>query len=615
VKHWITSREALVEKIFLLLVFCLLFVSSLKSGDTEIFLSLKRDSTSYQLPYSYGSSVEHYKVKEDKITDSLKLSPSVFVKENSEDYGVSLISIRGFTSNQTSVVYDGFKFPKDLTQTYDLSILPPASSSEVYLLKGGWSSVYGSDSEGGVVAIKTQDLKPNTQTAVLNVERGSYNSDRYYIKSGFSKDKFFIITEAENYSSNGFQENSSANKNSLIMKLGYDFDDYGKLTLSGFGVKLKTDLPSGTPVDVSQFNGKREKKANTPYDWQDNENIFLSFKHQLEIDDTKLTISYARNNITKNAYQWSALTNIKTYSDDFMLNMSFNQLNLGFELDKNYLRSDDYGNHSIENYGYFINSNKNIGSDLKVYWYLRYDNNKNYSDVLSHRFATEYFLTEDISLSYAVSKSWRSPSFADIYGSQIYWIPPNPYIKPEKSLGNELSMKLSLNNFELTVSGYYYDITDKISYDPLTYRAVNLAEGYNKGIEGLSSYNIDLFKFSIGGNIMRVMGRESGGYKTLPYIPEYKFVFITQYQNIKLFDIVFKTERYGKYFTMPEKKGKEVPSYTISSISITRKISDLKIFLSVDNIFNERYATNADSFNGYFPGKPRNINAGASINF
>ena len=167
-----------MKKIELLLLSFLSFISVIKGGESEIFFSLEKQTTSYELPFVYNSYVERYRIKEGKLSNSLNSSPSVFIKENSKDYGVSLISIRGFSSNQTSVVYDGFKLPKDLTRTYDISVLPPAYYSDLYLLKGGWSAVYGSDSEGGVIAIKTQDLKPDTQIAVLDMEYGSYNAER-----------------------------------------------------------------------------------------------------------------------------------------------------------------------------------------------------------------------------------------------------------------------------------------------------------------------------------------------------------------------------------------------------------------------------------------------------
>ncbi|MCX7641633.1 MAG: TonB-dependent receptor plug domain-containing protein, partial [Elusimicrobiales bacterium] len=94
---------------------------------TEIYLLLSKNvSNSYESPIHKIPEIEVISNIENnkKISDIISISPSVIIKNNTSNYGLSLPSLRGFSSNQTVVVYDGVKLPKDITSTYDLSILP-----------------------------------------------------------------------------------------------------------------------------------------------------------------------------------------------------------------------------------------------------------------------------------------------------------------------------------------------------------------------------------------------------------------------------------------------------------------------------------------------------------
>ncbi|MEF3281010.1 MAG: TonB-dependent receptor [Elusimicrobiota bacterium] len=586
----------------------------------EVFFSLERkiDDKKYSyLPY-YGSYVEHYKSDGD-VLKSIDDSASIFIKKTNENYGVSTLFIRGFSSNHSAVIYDDIKLPKDITGVYDMSLLPPLYNSEVYLLKGGWSALYGVDSSAGAIALKSLDIKENDQVALLKAEFGDYDTKRYSLVSGFSKDKFSIITSAENYFSDGFQENSTSNKNSLSIKISYDFGTFGKTVLSGFGVSLKTGIPSGTPYDISEFDGKKEKKANTPDDWMSNENVFLSARHTVKFEDGAINLSYARSNLIREAYQWSSLTKIKTFSDVFLLNGNFKNFGYGAEFQADYLRSNKYGNHSMKNIGYFINGKFNLSSKIDLFAYLRYDDSKAYSDVLSPK-AIIRWVSENGStiVSYSASKSWRSPTFADRYGNSSWGIPENPDIKPEKSVGNELNVKLIFDKIDFSIGGYYYDITDRIMLDSSqSYKAVNLAKGYVRGIDISASYSYHPFVISISNSYIKSMGKDvgEGSYKRMPYVPHNKNVFDVKYLNHKLFDVDFRLENIGSYYTAIGETGKKVPGYILGLLELSKKLSNLDLFVTISNLFNKRYALTADSWNGYYPGSPRRVDIGMRITF
>ncbi len=587
---------------------------------SEIFLVVVKEQKQ-EYNYIYSDILSAVKLQNTKnISSTLNNSPSIILRENTQNFGLTLPSIRGFSSNQTAVVYDGVKLPKDITSTYDLSILPTSNINNIYLLPGGWSAVFGSNAEGGVIAIKTIDLKKDENIIDFTSSYGSYDKKHYILTSGVSKKNITLLTTLENYSSDGFQENSYARKNSLTSKLTYDFANYGKTTLNIFGVNLKRGLPSGTPIDIKDFNGEKEKKANRLTDWQRDENLFLNIKHNFNINEFENDFSYSRNNLTREAYQFSSLTKIKTYSDNFIFSTKINGITAGVEVEKLTLRSNDYGNHEIKNTGYFASKNFNLTERLNSSVYLRYDDNKNYQNFLSPKLISYYKIDEKTRISYSVGRAFRAPNFADIYGSPSYLYDPNPNIKPEKSLSNEIGFEYK-DKITLYISAYYYDIDDKITiyFDPNTQRSksVNLAKGYNKGIEINTSYPLSgNFEITLSGTIIDAKGKnkDEGSYKRLAYTPQYKISSILS-ADIYGFKSSLKTISVGKQYSGINMTGKIIPSYTVSSLSISRKIENLNIEFTMENIFNKRYATTADIFNGYYPANPRNYSLSLSLTF
>ena len=112
-----------------------------------------------------------------------------------------------------------------------------------------------------MVALKSETLKDEKLVDLFS-EFGPYSTHRYVFKTWVSKDGVSLLLSGEDYKSDGFQQNSYANKQSFTGKLTIGKDD-NKLTLNTFLVDLDRGLPSGTPVDIKSFNGEREKKANS----------------------------------------------------------------------------------------------------------------------------------------------------------------------------------------------------------------------------------------------------------------------------------------------------------------------------------------------------------------
>ena len=186
-------------------------------------------------------------------------------------------------------------------------------------------------------------------------------------------------------------------------------------------------------------------------------------------------------------------------------------------------------------------------------------------------------------------------------------------------MSNEISISYS-GNINAIVSAYYYDIDYKITIltDPSTWhsKSVNLAKVYNKGVEASLGYSYKEFYINLGGSLMDIKGKNvgSGSYKKLAYSPDYKLSFGAGYKS-NSFEFALNTIRVGDQYSNIDKTGKLIPSYTVTDISASKSFGNLKLFAKINNVFNERYSTTADIYNGYYPANPRNLFAGLSLKF
>jgi len=87
--------------------------------------------------------------------------PSVTnTSNNPSNGGQANVELRGLGTQRTLVLLDGRRVvPSNGTGVVDLNLLPPALISNVEIITGGASAVYGSDAVAGVVNFKTKDIE------------------------------------------------------------------------------------------------------------------------------------------------------------------------------------------------------------------------------------------------------------------------------------------------------------------------------------------------------------------------------------------------------------------------------------------------------------------------
>lgn len=204
------------------------------------------------------------------LSESLTSVPGLQV-QNRQNYAQDLqLSIRGFGSRTTygirgiRLYVDGIPatMPDGQGQTSNIDI---SSVQNIEVLRGPFSALYGNAS-GGVMNVSTE-TGHEPPTIEASSYYGSFGSWRYGLKAtgalgdGTQRGDVDYTVSTTRFTTHGYRDRSSAQKNLANAKLGVRMDDTSKLTLIFNSVESKADDPGGLTESEWQANPQQSPRA------------------------------------------------------------------------------------------------------------------------------------------------------------------------------------------------------------------------------------------------------------------------------------------------------------------------------------------------------------------
>ena len=237
--------------------------------------------------------------------------------------------VRGADSGKVLVLLDGMRLndPSTTNGTALLDTLTTSNIEQIEIIKGGMSSIWGSNASAGVINIITKQPKDGTRGSV-SLQYGSYDTKALDADISYQNNKFSAQLLASYLDTEGIsalvpqdaEADGYTNKN-INLKLGYKFDESNRVILnfnridndSGYDVGSANDTIStttsqqdnmalnyyftkddySTTLQVSK--GKYDREATDPYDGisvykSDIEEY--SLVNSLKYQDGKITIGF-----------------------------------------------------------------------------------------------------------------------------------------------------------------------------------------------------------------------------------------------------------------------------------------------------------------------------------
>lgn len=485
----------------------------------------------------------------------------------SNGINVNSLSIRGSSDvagggigNRVLLLLDGRPSLTGDSKGALWSLIPVSIIERTEVVKGAFSSLYGSSAIGGVVNVITKKPTYKPLTSV-NMNYGFYEKLPDSLKF---TDKLLSFTGADITHSNTMR------KFSYLLNLNYlkndghaqqtDYDFYGltgkftydlltnrdlEVTLqytnssSGFPHYWKKDAGSiADPYQVADYYvGDNIDKKTQSYDLYYRAIPNASSKYTTRFYYYYLNSNsfYNPNNPVSRLFSDSGQglnTYINSYNIgnisqvDFQLSKS-NYLIGGFDFQMNIVKSDPeeilYGNQQMNNFGLFAQDQMRLISDKKGNEILtstagaRIDYNKVISGIESFQLSPKisFIYTPVINGMFSNSafrvlagRAFRAPSIAEIYfkkelfgGFEFIY---NPNLKPEEMISLEIGYKKQyLSRFTFDVSAYFNDYENLIQYVNVgtsiygPFQVKNVAKAQMKGFEIFLDYNS---KLSFNGN-------------------------------------------------------------------------------------------------------------------
>jgi len=558
-----------------------LTIEDLKTTSLNIFLtpagieiekinvtSTKTEVTLQQTPSSISVVTSEDISKKNILTFSNVLEQVQGVTLNrSSGINVNSMSIRGSSDvagggigNRVLLLLDGRPSLTGDSKGALWSLIPVSIIERTEVVKGAFSSLYGSSAIGGVVNVITKKPTYNSSTS-MNLSYGFY--EKLNDSLSFTND-LLSFTTADIIHSN------TVNKFSYLLNLNYnsndghsqqtDYDFYsgiGKLTYDLFGNR---DLEATLQYTKSNsgFPHYWRKDAGSVADPYKVAEYYIGDKIQKETQSYDLfyrAIPNSNSKYTTRFYYYYLYSNsyynpnnpvsiefadtgkgLNTYIDSYnignitQVDFQFGRDNYfvsGIDFQMNIVDSDPqeilYGNQQMNNFGIFAQDQYKIVKDkmgnsiLEATLGARIDFNKVVSGIESSEISpklsfvyspdTENQVFKNTAYRFLIGRAFRAPSIAEIYfkkelfgGFDFLY---NPNLQPEQMVSAEIGLRKQFTTrFTFDMAFFFNQYENLIQYVNTSssiygpFQVQNIANSQIKGFEFSLDYNSSLKLFN-----------------------------------------------------------------------------------------------------------------------
>ena len=485
----------------------------------------------------------------------------------------SQINIRGVPGeNRVLVLADGLPLNEASTRFASINEIPLSSIKQVEVIRGPFSSLYGTDAFGGVINIITKgDLEEPGLGAHAGLGNFGYYSVGADAGGGSGAIKYRIDLEnrsVDNYLARDYaidrRYDYATEKyiDTRSMPRNYDYSDskiLGKLSvdvgsdssLSLYGRYFQSDMGYGQkdlspiyPTPEDNVTKMRTALAggmlNATYSPTLDLRIGGYFRHQtrelLGLDLLRMdgeTQVYSRSYSESASDEWQA-----ECGGDLQIGKS-HTVSGGVEVRRSSIdfsplresasNADFPGavgaqNHVIDT-GLFVQDEVKIGSKLKIIGGLRYDHDSAFGSAASPRASAMYVLSDLTTVRASVGRAFRAPTLVELFQPPLSFgyvtFNSNPDLKPEHIWSTDMEIE---HKFSKTISGrvglFYNDMDDLISDQAsgAVLTNVNIDQARSEGVEASAHWSMtDFARLSFSYTFQKAEDKNTGN--DLEYIP------------------------------------------------------------------------------------------------
>jgi len=511
--------------------------------------------------------------------------------------------VRGADSGKVLVLLDGMRLndPSTTNGTALLDSLTTSNIEQIEIIKGGASSIWGSNASAGVINIITKEAKDGIHGS-LALNYGSYKTRGTDADLSYSDEKITAQVLASYLKTDGFsalaprsaEEDSYENKNYNI-KFGYAFDANNKLNLSYN--RIKTDTEYDDSFSVSQaddaFSHATSDQTNYALDY-----LFTLDNYSATLDASKgeydrdyFTTGFFGDghNVYKSTLKEYAFINAYAYtSGKAVLGFEYKDID-GFNQYNTFPDSQsDYTNKAV-----YISNLYDITENTLLETNLRYDNYDEFDNKTTYKIGVKhhYNYLEGFITSANYYTSYDAPSAYQLANTAF-----GSLLKPSYTKGYDISAGYK----ELLTLTYFHNtVEDSIDYisDPVTFvGGYTNIDGTSKfsGLEIESAYTLDTYNLMFSANYTHLFDYEKeDGTDLIRRAKDTLNASINYYTSNEIqfgIDAQYIGDRVDTDGGFPVASEVPTGNYTLWNLNFsTEIINNVDLSLNAKNIFDKEY--------------------------
>jgi outer membrane cobalamin receptor len=465
---------------------------------------------------------------------------------------------------------------------------------------------------GGTVNILTKNPPKDGQKTEVFSSFGTFRTYNEKLSHGARIGDFAYLLNTSYQYSGGHRANSEFDGRDINTKLEYNLNKENLLKFNTGAFKSKSGAPgskfSPTPTD-KQNNMKNFQDLN--WEFKPDDSLVFSTKTYSNHDRLEFLDSTGKNVHTTDSRGLNTQVN-KKFSDIF-------QGTYGFNYATNLNNSTSSGKHKYTVRAGYMDNHIDLLEKLKFNVGTRIDDYSNFGTQTNPSFGAVYSFKEDNALRFSIARSFRAPTFNDLYWPyQDYgaWgkYDGNPNLRPEKGITKEIGIDIKPHKKMSTSFTYFHnDFTDLINWD--TDETTNLSTPKNVDKAKLAGIELEnkLFltqnlDFDLDYTFLKAIDKNT--HKDLAYQPRHKVDAALRYHDINGFTCEFIGQ-----FTDRRYKDAEnitpVKKFYVFGFNLSKKVNEnITGYLWLKNIFDRKYEVIKD-----YPMPGFSITTGVKVTF
>jgi len=432
------------------------------------------------------------------------------------------VYMRGAGTGNLLMLIDGLPAydVSTIRETFDINFIPLGEIERIEILKGGQSTLYGSDAVAGVVNIITRTNDAKKPTASIHIQQGSYSTNTFDASTSGRVGKLKYKAQYMRSSSKGFSSAIDSTKTA-----GFDRDNFfQQFALVQLGSASDEKWGWRTSAQWNRYtNGLDQTAYEDAKDFTAaNENLMISGGITRRLEKATIHANLSMNNSLRNYLDDSVYLNgfskflrnnfkgrsmIAEVYGNYRFNDKF-RLFAGF--DQRWLNTPQYF-ISVSDFGVYENTlnadtakisvssltsslvyNSGKGWNVEVGGRLNF--HSRYGRNATFTFNPSYVLNSKWKLAYNLSSAFKAPTLYQLYDGFAGVIG----LKPETSITNEVSVEyIGSKHVFGQATVFHRTIKNGIDYDYSIYKYFNYGEQKAKGLELEVGYRNQTFQINV----------------------------------------------------------------------------------------------------------------------